>query len=85
MPKYRKLPVEVDAIQVIYGKTTIGDVIAALGSNPLEWDGSEHFIQTLGGRMVVCDGDFVIKGVAGEFYPRKPDIFHATYEEAAVN
>jgi len=37
-------------------------------------------ISTLEGRMVVSPGDWVIKGVKGEFYPCKPDIFEATYE-----
>ncbi len=37
-------------------------------------------ISTLEGAMWVTPGDFVIKGVQGEFYPCKPDIFEATYE-----
>jgi hypothetical protein len=32
--------------------------------------------------MVGCPGDWIIKGVKGEFYPCKPDIFEATYEPA---
>lgn len=39
------------------------------------------FIDTLEGGHIVCVGDWIIKGVAGEFYPCKPDIFEATYEE----
>ena len=38
------------------------------------------WIDTLEGGHTVCPGDWVIKGVAGEFYPCKPDIFEATYE-----
>lgn len=38
-------------------------------------------INTLEGAMTVAPGDFVIKGVKGEFYPCKPDIFCATYDE----
>lgn len=38
-------------------------------------------IETLEGVMVATAGDFIIKGVAGEFYPCKPDIFDATYEK----
>jgi hypothetical protein len=34
--------------------------------------------------MLVSQGDWVIKGVAGEFYPCKPDIFDATYEEVKL-
>lgn len=38
------------------------------------------WIKTLEGGHVVCPGDWIICGVAGEFYPCKPDIFAATYE-----
>jgi hypothetical protein len=40
----------------------------------------KHIIQTLEGKMKVQIGDWIIKGVQGEFYPCKPDIFEATYE-----
>ena len=39
-------------------------------------------IRTLEGDMRATYGDYIIQGVAGEFYPCKPDIFHKTYEEA---
>lgn len=38
-------------------------------------------IDTLEGTMIVDYGDYIIKGVKGEFYPCKPDIFEQTYEE----
>ena len=38
-------------------------------------------IETLEGKHLVSFGDWIIKGVKGEFYPCKPDIFEATYEE----
>lgn len=38
-------------------------------------------IVTLGGVLTVSDGDYVIKGIKGEFYPCKPDIFEASYEK----
>ena len=38
------------------------------------------WIDTLEGGHIVCPGDFVIKGVKGEYYPCKPDIFEMTYE-----
>ena len=38
-------------------------------------------INTLEGIMLVSKGDWVIKGVKGEYYPCKPDIFEATYEQ----
>ena len=37
-------------------------------------------IETLEGGMTVSDGDYIIEGVDGEFYPCKPDIFEKTYE-----
>lgn len=80
--KYRKKPVVVEAIQVVFGKTKTEEVIAFVGENNLR-DGStkEPKIVTLEGVMLISDGDYVIKGVAGEFYPCKPDIFEATYEK----
>ena len=41
----------------------------------------EYRIETLEGDHFVSEGDFIIKGVEGEFYPCKPDIFKRTYEE----
>ena len=38
------------------------------------------WIDTLGGGHTVCPGDWIIKGINGEFYPCKPDIFDKTYE-----
>lgn len=40
------------------------------------------WIETLEGGHRVCPGDWIIKGIKGEFYPCKPDIFEATYEPA---
>lgn len=40
----------------------------------------ELYIVTLEGNMHVSEGDYVIKGVNGEFYPCKPDIFEKTYD-----
>lgn len=41
------------------------------------------WIKTLEGGHIVCPGDWIITGVAGEHYPCKPDIFAATYEEVS--
>lgn len=43
-------------------------------------DGGDFMIRTLEGDMKVTRGDYIIKGVKGEFYPCKPDIFEQTYE-----
>jgi uncharacterized protein (DUF2147 family) len=44
-------------------------------------DEVKHFINTLEGKMELSWGDYVIKGVKGEYYPCKPDIFELTYEQ----
>ena len=46
------------------------------------WANKLFVIMTLEGRHVVCDGDWIIRGVKGELYPCKPDIFSQTYELA---
>lgn len=94
--KYRKIPVVIDAVQwtgenqremfdflTNYEKTD--DYMSASG---------EHFIidhnavkgglviKTLEGEHIASIGDYIIRGVAGEFYPCKPEIFEKTYERA---
>jgi hypothetical protein len=44
------------------------------------WNTYNLKIKTLEGDMLVCDGDYIIRGVNGEFYTCKPDIFHKTYD-----
>jgi hypothetical protein len=57
-----------------FGVTTIS-VTTSYNGNLLGWK-----IKTLGGSHEVESGDWIIKGIAGEFYICKPDIFEATYE-----
>lgn len=76
--KYRKKPVVIDAVQW-NGKNTkeIEDFVGAdLKINPM----GQEVIRTLEGDMKLTEGDYIIKGVNGEFYPCKPDIFAKTYE-----
>lgn len=56
--------------------------IPGLISNPILRQ--EPFIETLEGRMFVLEGDWIIKGVKGEYYPCKPDIFELTYTEVGI-
>lgn len=56
--------------------------LAQQGADIKDWvfhDG-EITISTLEGKMKAVDGDWIIRGIKGEFYPCKPDIFLATYE-----
>jgi hypothetical protein len=80
MPLFRKKPVIIEAIQH-QGDTTqlpyeFGTAITRSNS------GGSCFIQTLEGEMECRNGDWLIKGVNGEIYPCKPDIFEKTYEAA---
>ncbi|WP_427017844.1 hypothetical protein ACQCSX_04315 [Pseudarthrobacter sp. P1] len=79
--KYRKKPVVIEAMQLnLFNSDAIeGFVGGDLGLHP---EGG-IIIATLEGPMRARIGDFIIKGVAGEFYPCRSDIFAATYEEVA--
>ncbi len=83
MAKYRKKPVVIEAVQFI----SVADIRPLL-----ELAGEESFriilsadgilyVQTLEGKMKADMNDWIIKGVQGELYPCKPDIFEATYEK----
>jgi len=75
--KYRKKPVEIDAIQWTGdNKLEIFDFC-----NMSYITDQELRIQTLEGSMIASINDYIIKGVMGEFYPCKPDIFEMTYEK----
>ncbi len=86
MPQYRKKPVEIEARQIRAYTDMLGpDGIAAwCGGVPAQTDPGPAYmnIPTLEGVMRANIGDWVIRGVKGEFYPCKPDIFEATYEPA---
>lgn len=94
MPMYRKIPVVIEARQLINDdralveieewitgedlSTLHGVAVGIIRSWVKEHNG--YPINTLEGTMVAQFGDYIIKGVKGEFYPCKPDIFHQTYE-----
>ncbi len=94
MDKYRKLPVEIEAIQ--WSGINLQEIIDFVGNKlryriiDTAWQvgkGVPHVdmeIITLEGDMKVNIGDYIIKGVNGEFYPCKPDIFKKTYEKVEV-
>ena len=56
------------------------EIVAWCGGRPVDFDGHVIAIDTLEGEMHADPGDWIIRGVQGEFYPCKPDIFEATYE-----
>lgn len=94
--KYCKKPVVIEAIQLRWTTWNdlcdfLGDIISAKnpGRNVETYSDTcgeiapyiEISIPTLEGEMIAKHGDYIIKGVNGEFYPCKPDIFAKTYEE----
>jgi hypothetical protein len=87
MPKFRKKPVVVDAVQYVFdGEEVLPDMaqdaIVDFMEQNIMVEGDDIIIPTLEGEMRASPGDWIIKGVKGEFYPCKPDIFAATYEPA---
>ena len=85
MPKYRKKPVVIEAW--MWRGNTPEDAKCFCRDNglpdfPVGSNGEKTglVIDTLEGRHIASNGDFIIKGIAGEYYPCKPDIFHATYD-----
>lgn len=86
--KYRKKPIIVEAVQVTDSSGLTNEKIFALGiENKLSsfianLDGSITFsVETLEGRMTGHKGDWIVKGIQGEFYIVKDDIFKETYEK----
>ena len=84
--KFKKKPIVIEAIQ--WDESNVKEI--------LEWCNSEKrnlhveysiilpprlVIETLEGNMEVSKDDWIIKGVSGEFYPCKPDVFEKTYDD----
>lgn len=83
MPKFRKKPVEIEAERFYADQP-----LPFRDRGPIVWfDGEDgrFYVQTLEGPLRVSDGDFIICGVKGEFYPCKPDIFAATYDPVGLD
>ena len=89
MPKFRKKPVVIDAWQLTEESFNqhVPDWLSEAFKDYRVWvdpiDGPAISIMTLDGTLQRADlGDWIIRGVKGELYPCKPDIFAATYEPA---
>lgn len=88
--KYRKKPVVIEAVQ--WTGTNFDEIMnfmKCFHGNKLNYENTEEIayktqqltIHTLEGNMIASKNDWIIKGVNGEFYPCKPDIFKKTYEK----
>lgn len=89
--RFRKKPIVIEAMQ--FRRDDTGNAILEWANKGLlpsdkailwivsdDGTGSTMWVATLEGIMVARDGDWIIKGIKGEFYPCKSDIFEATYE-----
>jgi hypothetical protein len=94
---FRKKPVVIQAIQFEYSDKGYKKIMEFCGKNVGSWGKDRHpdakgWIQiitledgdilTAQVKHIATEGDWIIKGVQGEFYPCKPDIFEQTYEPA---
>lgn len=96
MRRYVKKPVVIDAVQwdgtevaadALVGQIKAGggdahyDVVSTAAPSDGQWE-RRLLIRTLEGWLIASPGDWIIRGIKGEFYPCKPDIFAQTYEPA---
>jgi len=90
--KFRKKPVVIEAVQ--WTGDNLSEIIEFSGLHPsaanLTWEQYESLVAreglkifTLEGPHLASIGDWIIKGVNGEFYPCKPDIFEKTYDSVS--
>ncbi|WP_019554802.1 hypothetical protein [Propionispira raffinosivorans] len=91
MTKYRKKPIEIEAFQFdgdfVNGDSTPAWAWEAIEKGEIFFSSldrieppCELFIKTLEENMHASMGDYIIRGISGEIYPCKPDIFEKTYE-----
>ncbi len=82
--KFKKKPVVIEAIEWLGFNFVEIDEFITCEHQTYPKDGI-IYIETLEGTMEAVNGDWIIKGVQGEFYPCKPDIFAQTYEPVEDN
>ena len=83
MAKYKKKPVVIDACQFDGNIRSIDDFpISEVGKFKVSSENGQYYliIPTLEGDLKAVAGDWIIKGVKGEYYPCKPDVFNMSYE-----
>lgn len=78
MAKFRKKPVVIEAVQLTLEAPW--EEIRAFCPSCIAQSDHRLLIPTLEGQMIANVGDWIIRGVNGEFYPCKPDIFEKTYD-----
>lgn len=94
MQKYRKIPVEIEAVKFDYTSDCLAELKCWMGDSMGNYRKYRHLgslaeleVKTLEDGItlrvvhIATEGDYIVKGVAGEFYAVKPNIFMKTYEE----
>lgn len=88
--KYKTKPCEIEAVQ--YDGSNQKEIMDFVGESliyyslnlDIPWNDDKSYVymavMTLEGRMRISKGDYIIKGLRGEFYPCKPDVFEKKYE-----
>jgi hypothetical protein len=83
--RFRKKSVIIEAIQYDGTENSVVEILqlkeTTSSARSIRVDASDLLIHTLEGVMRANKGDWIIKGINGEFYPCKPDIFEKTYEK----
>ena len=72
--KFRTKPCEIEAVQ------WTGEILRFTNTQNIDITSGVPVIKTLEGDMRANVGDYIIRGLRGEYYPCKPDVFHAKYE-----
>lgn len=83
MTRYRKRPIEIEAVQWDGGSETANSFLGESYGTDWHYESSESeniVIPTLEGDMHVMVGAWIVRGVKGEFYPVQDEIFRGTYE-----
>ena len=81
--RYRKKPVVIEAARIDSSDYDgMCEIIAWCGGRAVDEAGAVIAIDTLEGPHLAQPGDYIIRGVKGEFYACKPDIFSLSYEDA---
>lgn len=78
--RFRKKPVVIEAMRFNEATGVVANIIAWASPVIIRYNHKGLVIPTEEGDMLASRGDWIIKGVKGEFYPCKPDIFEMTYE-----
>jgi hypothetical protein len=78
MAEFVKRPIQIEAVQWMGDNE---EEVKALGPNAMTFSGDNILIETREGTMMADLRDWVVKGIADEVYPVKPEIFAATYKE----